>query len=712
MESLKYVIEDHIIAEILGRQNFTNKEGAVLEIVKNAYDAGASCLSISFFSDVLEFVDNGEGMDEHTIKSNWMHVGISTRDYQSEDGKRILAGAKGVGRFALARLADNVHIISKKKGSEAISWKSNWDESSIDTTTFDAVSGTVIRLSNLRDKWNKNAISNLIDYLSVVYRSDDMAINIIDLEGNASRIKFKFSSPQIGINYYSSISFSYDSHIQKLNVSIKCDEFSYNIKNDYKDLEFSNYNGALDMCAEIGKKDASSKKIDYDENSNALILTEIGSFSGELFFYTSHIIKNSEESGIYKEKSLPEHFDSGVVLYRNSFSTAGCDGKIDWLGLNARSRKSPASPRHPTGAWKVRANQISGYVVIDKRENAKLKELSNRQGFEHDEYYNAFIFIITSAINEFERFRQDILRRILKNSTEVVSLPLMESIGQGKKQISNLSQNEKIGLKNEISSALKQINNLKVGIEDKRYELQLLNTFATIGLRATSTAHEYKNSKNNISTDCHYIRETLKELNMWDTITRPEYTQYKSTNIPLLLDEAEDITKKIERFINVILDDTEKSKFLKPEDIGDILKNIKNNWEYDYSSLTIVYSIVGEQSYQMTGDKWGTILDNLILNSVQQNPTSHLIVNIECKFTNNSINVKYVDNGVGLNVKYKNNPLRILEVNETTRENGHGIGMWLVNNTITETGGSVDNIKAQGPGFEIAFHLGGGNHGE
>ena len=36
MEELKYIIEDSTIAELLGVQNFTNKESAILELVKNA----------------------------------------------------------------------------------------------------------------------------------------------------------------------------------------------------------------------------------------------------------------------------------------------------------------------------------------------------------------------------------------------------------------------------------------------------------------------------------------------------------------------------------------------------------------------------------------------------------------------------------------------------------------------------------------------------
>lgn len=46
MERLKYIVEDSTIAELLGVQNFTNKESAILELVKNAYDAQAILIKL------------------------------------------------------------------------------------------------------------------------------------------------------------------------------------------------------------------------------------------------------------------------------------------------------------------------------------------------------------------------------------------------------------------------------------------------------------------------------------------------------------------------------------------------------------------------------------------------------------------------------------------------------------------------------------------
>ena len=53
VEKLEYIIEDSTIAEVLGVQNFTNEESAVLELVKNAYDAQAKKVTIVIAVDFM-----------------------------------------------------------------------------------------------------------------------------------------------------------------------------------------------------------------------------------------------------------------------------------------------------------------------------------------------------------------------------------------------------------------------------------------------------------------------------------------------------------------------------------------------------------------------------------------------------------------------------------------------------------------------------------
>jgi len=98
-----------------------------------------------------------------------------------------------------------------------------------------------------------------------------------------------------------------------------------------------------------------------------------------------------------------------------AFSLSSYDGNKDWLNLNARARKSPAAATHETGAWRVRENQIAGFVCIDKEENPLLQDLSNRQGLDENIYYHLLVEVVSLGLKEFERYRQSIIRAIKKH---------------------------------------------------------------------------------------------------------------------------------------------------------------------------------------------------------------------------------------------------------------------------------------------------------
>jgi len=125
MEKLEYIIEDSTIAEVLGVQNFSNEESAVLELVKNAYDAQSPNIIIIISKKQIIIEDNGVGMNREKILEAWMHVGKSDKEYIVGEGEtaRVLAGSKGVGRFAIARLGAAASVFTKMKDQEAVLWK-------------------------------------------------------------------------------------------------------------------------------------------------------------------------------------------------------------------------------------------------------------------------------------------------------------------------------------------------------------------------------------------------------------------------------------------------------------------------------------------------------------------------------------------------------------------------------------------------------------
>ena len=72
---------DAYTARLIGRENVSKLEGAVFEIVKNAYDADASlcCLHYSNAENRIYILDNGCGMKEEVLRTHWMTIGNSSK---------------------------------------------------------------------------------------------------------------------------------------------------------------------------------------------------------------------------------------------------------------------------------------------------------------------------------------------------------------------------------------------------------------------------------------------------------------------------------------------------------------------------------------------------------------------------------------------------------------------------------------------------------
>lgn len=712
MERLNYVVEDSTIAELLGVQNFTNKESAVLELVKNAYDAHAKKVTITIKSGTITIQDNGIGMDKQTIHNNWMHVGRSEKGYSivNEDEERVLAGSKGIGRFALARLGASAIIYSAKAHSEPLLWKTDWNESILDDwkTTQDISIGTCIEISSLRDRWTENAIANLAEYLSITYNDDKMDIEIESSTKTYSVSQY-FENPNLGKNCVTAIYLKYDSNSTSLQCNIISDEFRSEANQYCPEKNISSYEKTINIVDEF----VSDKDIDYDEEELHSLLKELGDFDSELYFSLKASTTKDCERFLYKYDNLPHRYEKGVVLYRNAFSISSYDGGKDWIGFGKRSRKSPAAATHPSGSWRVRENQMAGKVVIDKKENANLKDLSNRQGLDENEFYDLFVKIIDAGIAIFERYRQEIIKliNVKNNIPEPPKSVILQDILENPSKVKGLTESDVRSLAAELSTIEKESKTYKEeknSTEERyRYDVRILNVLATSGLKATSIAHELKNDRNSVSVNYDYIVSALKEYDFWDELNSSEYTEHSYKNVPHLLNRNKDISEKILVFMDTMLDEVEKQKFTPTRhSIHDLLRSIKVNWERDYACLNIILNINEDLYFDTSEDIFTVIFDNLILNSLQQNEQQNKInITIAITQKNHCLDIFYCDDGKGLPLKYLNDPMRILAVHETSRKNGHGLGMWIINNTVLMTGGLVNKIDGHN-GFKIYLELG------
>lgn len=696
MEYLKYSIEDSTIAELLGVQNFSKDEAAILELIKNSYDAKALLVKLEFIDkNTLKITDDGVGMDSEDIKKHWMHIGKSNKGYDLIDSNnkvRVQAGAKGVGRFALSRLGKNIKLYSKKEHKDGVIWVTDWNTSTLEINSSLENKGTCIVINNLREKWTLNRIKQLNKYLEKTYNDTAMRIQIIANDYNEF-VDLHFPDPEPGKNCRSFINLEYIKG--DLLVSVLSDEFAIDAEKYCEGINLNQHNRKINIIDELEGNEI------FDVYGEELItkLEELGGFSANLFF-NLNATNQDKEKFLYKYLRTDEILDSGVILYRNAFSISSFEGEKDWLGLGKRTRMSPAAASHPTGAWRVRENQISGFVLIDKKENKVLQDLMNRQGLNENIYYQLFIQIILIGIKEFERYRQKIIRNI--NKKNIVEENFIERISdeivKNPKMINNLNKNDKEKLIKELklfNQDSKKLKQEKADVEKRyRYDVRILNALATSGMKATSIAHEINNDRNQIEPSYDLIIKALKKYKVWDIVNNPKNRKLAFEDIPGLLENNHAAVKKILRFIDAILEKVEKGQFFATKlNVKEIVSQIIKKWEKEYAWLNVEICMDDFLEFNISKDTFYTIFDNLILNSVQQNSLSNelkikILISKDC----NKLKISYYDNGKGLPEKYLNNPRIILEPHETSRLNGHGLGMWIINNTINFQNGEILNI--------------------
>lgn len=113
--SIPFETEGRLLHE-LGLRLVASPEVALVELIKNAYDADAiSCeVSLANRGSTLIIKDSGHGMTADDFKSKWMRIATATKvgEQLSPKFKRKLTGAKGIGRFAVRYLGDHLTLES------------------------------------------------------------------------------------------------------------------------------------------------------------------------------------------------------------------------------------------------------------------------------------------------------------------------------------------------------------------------------------------------------------------------------------------------------------------------------------------------------------------------------------------------------------------------------------------------------------------------
>lgn len=173
---------DAALLKELGERLVGKPHIALAELVKNAYDADATKVRITFDEDAIEIVDNGDGMSIGEFKNFWMRVGTTHKQESPVTPllKRKVSGSKGVGRLSVQFLGNVLKLWSISRGSRnfafraEVDWRKAQQASSLvksganvfESTVSEILPasykhGTRLRIEGLNQQWDADALRSL-----------------------------------------------------------------------------------------------------------------------------------------------------------------------------------------------------------------------------------------------------------------------------------------------------------------------------------------------------------------------------------------------------------------------------------------------------------------------------------------------------------------------------------------------------------------------
>lgn len=377
----RFKVSGNLISK-LGRDSISNKNVAVLELIKNSYDACATKVDVEIENlgtnaTKLLIKDNGKGMTLTDIENKWLNIATPNKSLEgiSECG-RVLVGEKGIGRLSSDSLGSAAMIKTLPAGEThgcIIDFK--WDEyekqgvqvSDVDNFGSKFLkpkkkSGTIIEIKKLRNNWNDiNERRNLLRDIYLL---------------NPPNKKVK--------NFKLTTSFHKDiKDFVKIRKKV-LDKATYYLKT--KLVSGNNISYSFKTITGKSKNDAFRIGKKYN----------CGDVEFELYFFyrepkyfkaaLNYDIPIQDFDSI--NKMLNEYF--GIKLYRDGFRVKPYGEKFnDWIGLETIAQNNTMCPRNV---------QIFGMVHLTKANNPKIIDTTTREGVIHSEEFTDLIEFIKYSI--------------------------------------------------------------------------------------------------------------------------------------------------------------------------------------------------------------------------------------------------------------------------------------------------------------------------
>lgn len=686
----------HILT--IGRDLIQDPYAAIVELVKNSYDADATEVNIDFININNEKIqviitDDGHGMSNDTVINKWMVP--STNDKQARKvspSGRIMQGRKGIGRYASLVLGNELlleTVSENKKTSLFVDWglfeKVEFlddVEILIEVKEVRANSGTKLIITGSKQnllEWKKNQFDKLNSELK--------------------KLKSPISNDSTNDDEFD-IYLSICGFSEELDRKVKIEPYPLFELYDYKisGIVKADGKGALTYALQKARN-TTTEIINFDFGKK----TQCGSVEFDIRVYDREpiaidsLIKRGlkDENGNYVGKLEARRLldkNNGVGVYRNGFRIRPLgDPDFDWLELNKKRVQNPSQ--------KIGSDQVIGVVKIESEEYSGLIEKSARDGLKENVHYQALVELTNQVIEKLEtrrfiyRNKAGLSRKKLKIEAEFEKLFSFDFL---KKNVQSSLKKGKVD--NEITSdvlrAIDETENEKNKIvELLRETVAIYQGQATLGKIINVVLHEGRKP-------LEFFKDQIPLLSM-------AYTSYQNGNVEILpkvynkinaFSENSDILLQLFKKLDPLAQGKRGGK--KEVLIGEKIKSVFSVFASQMKDISWKVDITSGSDIKIscwTQDLY-SVFTNLIENSLFWMKEKKIItkeISILVDVENNEICfIDYKDTGPGIERDLLESGV-IFEPGFSTKPEGTGLGLSIAGESARRFGFELKALSSE-----------------
>ena len=750
-------------AHLIGLENFANSEGAIVELVKNAYDADADiCIVIADIQkekseSKLYIIDNGTGMTSNTIINHWMTIGTDDKliNTHSSKKKRIKSGAKGIGRFALNRLGKRAEMLTFTHNNSNTGYK--WD---VDWTKFDKARvlsdveavleeiseqtlqnklheyqlnklpiydkliikpfhGTILCISDLNDDWTEEGLNALLKNLEMLipahmqtsfcmylYKMQDL-----QWSGKVDPMEYEDYDYKISAQYNGEKNISINIERNELNLSL--------LETKYKRVFQREAMKKSPFRLEDFQNRKVTKTLTVSDIVDPKLLSQVGKFDFTFYFLKNTLKDDRDKEGNQKYPYNPiddsarinwlDRF-GGIRIYRDEFRVRpyGENGN-DWLGLGHRQAKSPGGVGQKIGGYRIRPNQIAGIVNISRLTNTAFEDKSSREGIQENDTFIVFKNILLQIISAFETDRNHIMYNLSELFKE--EHPMVTQAKDIVKSALNKNENSQQSKEaKELKLLAESYQYLESELNDKEAELSMLRGLASMGISIATFTHELRSVMFRLLPRNELLKNIL--------LQHIPMEQFKGKRFGNPYRELEIMKGEDEKLNNWLMYAMHSIQRRKRDwttiNLGQYFTHFVESWKPSLlkKNINIQLNMSNIDNVTFNGFEidLDSIFNNYITNSISAFLTSkeeNKIISITATNDHGYAVIDFVDNGIGLINEYKNNPEVIFNAFETsTVDNknnkiGTGMGLFIAKGVISKYPDSNISLLSVESGFGI-----------